>query len=58
MVADLAAKQRHAQHLLSRLDSDKLDAVVHLLETIVPGEAEDTLSPAERKAIEEADGSL
>ena len=55
MVTDPAAKQRIAQHLLARLDSDKLDAVVHLLETMVPGEADDTLSPAERKAIDEAD---
>ena len=36
MVTDPAAKQRIAQHLLARLDSDKLDAVVHLLETMVP----------------------
>ena len=27
MVTDPAAKQRIAQHLLARLDSDKLDAV-------------------------------
>jgi hypothetical protein len=55
MVTDLAAKQQHAQHLLARLDPDKLDAVVHLLETIVPNDDSDTLSPAEQKAIAEAD---
>lgn len=55
MVSDLAAKQQHAQHPLARLDSDKLDAVVHLLETVVPDEDSDTLSPAEQKAIAEAD---
>ena len=38
MVTDLAAKQQHAQHLLARLDSDKLDAVVHVLATMVPDE--------------------
>jgi len=55
MVTDLAAKQQHAHHLLARLDPDKLDAVVHLLETMVPGDEDDTLSPAEQKAIAEAD---
>ena len=55
MVTDLATRQQHAQHLLTRLDSNKLDAVVHLLETMVPDEDGDTLSPAEQKAIAQAD---
>ncbi len=55
MVTDLTAKQQHAQHLLALLAPDKLDAVVHLLETMVPDEDGDTLSPAEHKAIAEAD---
>ena len=55
MVTDLTAKQQHAQHLLARLDPGKLDAVLHLLETMVPDEDGDTLSPAEQKAIAEAD---
>jgi len=54
MVTDLAAKQLHAQHLLALLAPHKLDAVVRLLETMVPDDDGDTLSPAEQKAIAEA----
>lgn len=50
------AADSHAHHLLDQLGPDQLAAVVHLLETMVPPEEErDTLSPAERKAIAEAD---
>jgi hypothetical protein len=46
----------HAHHLLDQLGPDQLAAVVHLLETMVPPEEDsDTLSPAERMAIAEAD---
>jgi len=48
--------KRHAHELIERLAPGQLDAVVHLLETMVPPEEDsDTLSPAEHKAIAEAD---
>ncbi|MEO8663438.1 MAG: hypothetical protein ABI693_33590 [Bryobacteraceae bacterium] len=48
--------QRHAHRLLDQLGPSQLAAVVHLLETMVsPEEDSDTLSPAEGKAIAEAD---
>ena len=48
--------KQHAYDLLDRLGPGQLAAVVHLLETMVPPEEDsDTLSPAERKAIAEAD---
>jgi len=48
--------KQHAVELLERLAPGQLAAVVHLLETMVsPEEDGDTLSPAEAKAIAEAD---
>jgi hypothetical protein len=48
--------RQHALELLERLGPSQLAAVVHLLETMVsPDEDGDTLSPAEAKAIAEAD---
>ena len=53
--------KQHAVELLERLRPGQLAAVVHLLETMVspdvisPEEDGDTLSPAEAKAIAEAD---
>ncbi len=53
--------RQHAAELLERLGPGQLAAVVHLLETMVapdkvsPEEDSDTLSPAEAKAIAEAD---
>ena len=52
--------RQHAHQLLDQLGPGQLDAVVHLLETMLtPDEAADgngdTLSHAERKAIAEAD---
>src|ERR1700731_3240355 len=48
--------KQHAVELLERLGPGQLAAVVHLLETMVSGEEEgDTLSPAEAKALAEAD---
>ena len=48
--------KQHAVELLERLGPGQLAAVVHLLETMVSGvEDRDTLSPAEAKAIAEAD---
>jgi hypothetical protein len=50
------ADKRHAVELLNQLDSSQLAAVVQLLEVMVPHDEDgDTLSPAERKAIAEAD---
>jgi hypothetical protein len=46
---------QHAHDLLDRLEPSQLAAVVHLLETIVEPELDDTLSETDRKAIEEAD---
>ena len=48
--------KQHAVELLERLGPGQLAAVVHLLETMVSGEEySDSLSPAEAKAIAEAD---
>ena len=48
--------KQHAVELLERLGPGQLAAVVHLLETMIsPEEDTDTLSPAEAKAIAEAD---
>jgi len=46
--------REHAHQLLDRLDTGRLAAVVHLLEVFLE-EDSDTLSPAEAKAIAEAD---
>jgi hypothetical protein len=51
--------KQHAHQLLDQLGPGQLDAVVHLLETMIsPEENGDTLSPAERKAIAQADDWL
>ena len=48
--------KKHAHELLDRLGPGQIAAVVHLLEVMVsPEEDGDTLSPAEAKAIAEAD---
>ena len=48
--------RQQAHQLLDQLGPSQLAAVVHLLETMVsPEEDGDTLSPAERKAVAEAD---
>ena len=48
--------KQHVIELLDRLGPGQLAAVVHLLEAMVPPEEDsDTLSPAEAKAIGEAD---
>ncbi len=48
--------KQHAVELLERLGPGQLAAVVRLLETMVSSEEDDdTLSPAEAKAIAEAD---
>jgi len=46
--------REHAHQLLDRLDPSQLNAVIQLLENLVV-EERDTLSPAEAKAIAEAD---
>jgi hypothetical protein len=57
----MMSDKQHAVELLERLRPGQLSAVVHLLETMVspdvisPEEDGDTLSPAEAKAIAEAD---
>jgi hypothetical protein len=52
----MAADVNHAHRLLDQLGPGSLAAVVHLLETMVAIEEDrDTLSPAERKAVAEAD---
>lgn len=52
----MAVDIQHAHQLLDQLGPGQLAAVVHLLETMVaPEEDGDTLSPAEAKAIAEAD---
>lgn len=52
----MATDKQHAHHLLDQLGPGQLAAVVHLLETMVsPDEDGDTLSPAEAKAIAEAE---
>ena len=48
--------RQQAHQLLDQLGAAQFDAVVHLLETIVSLEEDrDSLSPAERKAVAEAD---
>jgi len=48
--------KQYAHELLDRLPPAQLAAVVHLLEAIIPIEEDrDTLSPAEQRAIAEAD---
>jgi hypothetical protein len=48
--------REHAHDLLDQLPPAQLAAVVQLMETMVPREEDrDTLSPAEGKAIAEAD---
>jgi len=48
--------REHAHHLLDQLAPAQLAPLVHLMETMVPPEADrDTLSNAESKAITEAD---
>ena len=52
----MAADKQHAHQLLDQLGPGQLAAVVHLLETMVSSDEDsDTLSPAEAKAIAEAD---
>ena len=52
----MAADKQHGHDLLDQLGPSQLDAVVHLLEAMVATEQDgDTLSPAERSAIAEAD---
>jgi hypothetical protein len=46
--------REHAHQLLDRLDPGRLAAVVHLLEVFLDEDG-DALSPAETKAITEAD---
>jgi hypothetical protein len=46
--------REHAHQLLDQLDAARLAAVIHLIEAFL-GEDSDTLSPAEAKAIAEAD---
>jgi hypothetical protein len=52
-----SALEAKAHELLGQLDPGKLAAVVHLLQVMVHDDVEDgdTLSPAEAKAIAEAD---
>ena len=47
--------KQYAHDLLDRLWPGQLAAVVHLLETIVPPDEGDEVSPVESKAIAEAD---
>ena len=55
------SERDHAHQLLDQLGPGQITAVVHLLETMIspdvisPEEDSDTLSPAEAKAIAEAD---
>jgi hypothetical protein len=56
----MAVDKQHAHQLLDQLGPGQLDAVVHLLETMVTpdgahDEDGDTLSPAEKNAIAQAD---
>jgi hypothetical protein len=51
----MAADRQHAHRLLDELGPIQLDAIVHLLESMISPEDGDTLSPSERKAIAEAD---
>jgi hypothetical protein len=54
MAANPSDAKQHAHQLLDRLDSGRLAAVVHLLEVFLDEDGE-SLSPAEAKAIAEAD---
>ena len=54
MASNTSDAKQHAHQLLDRLDASRLAAVVHLLEASLD-EDSDTLSPAEAKAIAEAD---
>lgn len=55
----MGVDKQHAHHLLDQLGPGQLAAVVHLLETMVSSDEDgDTLSPAERKAVAEADDWL
>jgi hypothetical protein len=55
-MASTSEAKQHAYHLLNQLGPGQLEAVVHLLETMVSSvEDGDTLSSAERKAVAEAD---
>jgi hypothetical protein len=52
----MAVDKQHAHHLLDQLGPGQLAAVVHLLETMIsPDEDGNSLSPAEHKAVAEAD---
>jgi len=52
----MAADRQHAHQLLDQLGPGQLDAVIHILETLLtPPEESDTLSNAERTAVAEAD---
>jgi hypothetical protein len=52
----MAPERQHAYELIDRLAPAQFAAVVQLLETMIPSvEDSDTLSPAEAKAIAEAD---
>ena len=46
--------REHAHQLLDRLDPSQLAAFVHLLETFLD-ENSDSLSPAEKRAVSEAE---
>jgi hypothetical protein len=53
---DLVSDKQPARALIDQLDPSQLAAAVHLLEAIVKFERDgDTLSPAERHAVAEAD---
>jgi hypothetical protein len=53
---EMIAERQHAHDLLDQLGPGQLAAVVHLLETMIsPEEDGDTLRPAERQAVGEAD---
>jgi len=55
MPTDMGPREQ-AHHLLDQLGPSQLDAIVHLLETmILPMDENDTLSAADRAAIAEAD---
>ena len=52
----MSETRQHIHELIDRLDASQLAAVGHLLEVMIsPEEDRDTLSPAEAKAIAEAD---
>jgi hypothetical protein len=53
---DLMSDKQQAHALIDQLDPSQLAAAVHLLEAMVKFERDgDTLSPAERQAVAEAD---